>query len=270
MDKLSLNRRQRFLDELVTSRREYVVSSMIRCLNWNVRTPSLRRATKQMKWLEENSFDVIVLTEVKASQGCIYVKDRLVSLGYTVVFPEPEDEDYGVILAVRKIFKEVPKIYVDFLSYRVSFAVCNFSEKEVLLIGLYVPVWRNDEKRKFLEAFEKLISDESLKKRFSNWIILGDLNLLEPSHVPHYPVYREWEFFYNAFSKHGFMDAFRFFHPNEKEYSWFGREGNGYRFDHVFVSEAILPFIRNCFYLHEVRLDKLSDHSAMYLEIEAF
>jgi len=270
MDGLSLSGRQRFLDELVTSRREGVVPGRIRCLNWNVRNPSLRRAIKQMKWLEENGFDVIVLTEVKASQGCIYVKDRLLSLGYTVAFAEPEDEDYGVILAVRKIFKEVPNTYVDFLSYRVSFAACNFSEKEVLLIGLYVPVWRNDEKRKFLEAFEKLISDESLKKRFSNWIILGDLNLLEPSHVPHYPVYREWEFFYNAFSKHGFMDAFRFFHPNEKEYSWFGREGNGYRFDHVFVSEAILPFIRNCFYLHEVRLDKLSDHSAMYLEIEAF
>jgi len=168
------------------------------------------------------------------------------------------------------MFKEIPKIYIEFLPYRVSFAVCNFSGKDVLLTGMYAPVWRNEEKRRFLETFEKLISNEDLRKKFSNWIILGDLNLLEPNHIPHYPVYKGWEFFYNIFSKYRFIDAFRFFHPNEKEYSWFGRGGNGYRFDHVFVSEEILPFIRNCFYLHEVRLDKLSDHSAMYLETKSF
>jgi len=270
MGKLSFNGRQGFLDELITGKRRSIGSGIIRCLNWNVRNPSLRRAAKQMKWVEKNSFDIIVLTEVKLSQGCIYIKDRLTSLGYTVIFPKPEREDYGVILAVRKMFKEIPKIYIEFLPYRVSFAVCNFSGKDVLLTGMYAPVWRNEEKRRFLETFEKLISNEDLRKKFSNWIILGDLNLLEPNHIPHYPVYKGWEFFYNIFSKYRFIDAFRFFHPNEKEYSWFGRGGNGYRFDHVFVSEEILPFIRNCFYLHEVRLDKLSDHSAMYLETKSF
>jgi len=268
MDKVSLSGRQKFLDELVTTKQKSIDLETIRCLNWNVRNPSLQRAIKQIKWLEKNSFDVNVLTEVKLSQGGVYIKDRLTSLGYTVIFPEPKNEDYGVILAVRKFMKEIPRINVDFLPHRVSFAVCNFSRKNILLTGIYAPVWRNEKKKMFLGAFEKLMVEEDLRKRFDGWVILGDLNVLEPNHIPQYSVYKDWEYFYDAFSKYGFVDAFRFFHPNEREYSWFGREGNGYRFDHVFVTENILPFLQNCFYVHGVRLEKLSDHSAMCLEIK--
>jgi len=267
--KVSFNRRQKFLDELIDVKRKGIDFEAIRCLNWNIRNPSLGRATRQMRWLEKNSFDMIVLTEVKLSQGCVYIRDRLASLGYTVVFPKPENEDYSVILAIKKFFKEIPEICVDFLPYRVSFAVCNLSGKDVLITGIYVPTWRNEKKKVFLEAVEKLVKDEHLKKRFGGWMILGDLNVLEPNHVPQYLVYKDWEYFYANFSKHGFVDAFRFFHPNKKEYSWFGREGNGYRFDHVFVSENTLSLLQNCFYVHEVRSEKLSDHSAMCLEIKS-
>jgi len=269
MSKISLKGRQKFLDELTNSKPKNIDYETVRCLNWNVRNPSLRRATKQMNWLEKNSFDIIVLTEVKLSQGGVYIKDRLRSLDYTVIFPKPENEDYGIILAIRKFFKETTKLWIDPFPYRASFAVCNFSGKDMLLTGVYVPVWRNDKKKMFLESFEKLMTDENLRNRFGGWIILGDLNVLEPSHIPHYPAYKDWEYFYDVFSKHGFVDAFRLLHPNEREYSWFGREGNGYRFDHIFVSENIVSSLKNCFYIHEVRLKKLSDHSAMYLEIKS-
>lgn len=262
----SIGERQKFLDELAAKRKKDEFGT-IKCLNWNVRNPSLQRAMKQMKWLERKNFDAIVLTEVKLSQGCTYIKDRLISLGYTCIFPKPENKDYGVILAIKKGFKEIPKISVDFLPYRVAFAVCNFSGKDVLIIGTYIPIWKNEKKIAFLKSFEKLISDENLKKKFGNWIVLGDMNILEPNHLPYYPLYKDYEFFYESFGRQKFVDAFRFFHPNEKEYSWFSRENNGYRFDHIFVSEKILQILKKCFYIHDVRLERLSDHSAMYLEI---
>jgi len=270
MGKVYLDGRQKFLDEHINGKRKSVDSEIVRCLNWNIRNPSLRRATKQMNWLEKNSFDIIVLSEVKPSQGGIYIKDRLTSLGYTVIFPKPENEDYGVILAIRKFSNEIPKICVDYLPYRVSFAVCNFSGKDLLLTGMYAPVWKTEKKKTFVETFEKVMAKEDLRKKFCRWIIFGDLNVLEPNHISRYPVDKDGERFYNTFSNYGFVDAFRFLHPNEREYSWFGREGNGYRFDHIFVSENILPLLKNCFYIHEVRLKKLSDHSAMCLEIKPF
>jgi len=47
--------------------------------------------------------------------------------------------------------------------------------------------------------------------------------------------------------------------PNTQDYSWFGREGNGYRFDHIFISQSL--------YIHEPRLQKISDHSIMYMKL---
>jgi exodeoxyribonuclease-3 len=262
------NSRQKFLDELAAKRQESG-SDTTRCLNWNIRNPSLQRAMKQMNWLERNNFDVVILTEVKLSQGCAYIKDRLASLGYTTVFPRPENGDYGVILAVKKGFKEIPKISIDFLPYRVAFAVCNFSGNDVLIAGTYIPIWKNEKKKIFLKSFGKLISNEDLKKKFGNWIILGDMNILEPNHIPSHPLYKEYEFFYESFGKQNFVDAFRFFHPSKNEYSWFSRENNGYRFDHIFVSEKMSKILNDCFYIHDVRLQKLSDHSAMCAEISA-
>lgn len=266
MSKISFNGRQKFLDELISKKTKKLDSNIIRFLNWNIRNPSLQRATKQVKWIERGNFDIIILTETKFSQGCVHIRDRLKSLGYKVIFLKPENKDYGVILAVRNL-KEILKKSIKFLPYRTSSTVCNFYGNDILITGVYIPVWRNEEKKKFLDEFEKLIGNEDLKKRFDNWIIIGDLNILEPDHIPQYSQYKTWEYFYNRIGEYGFVDAFRLFHPNEKEYSWFGREGNGYRFDHIFVSKNILPLIKNCFYIHGPRLEKLSDHSAMYLEI---
>lgn len=267
MSKSSFEERQKFIDE-ITSGRKKPNSESLKILTWNIRNPSLRRAIKQIDWLEKSDFAIIVLTEAKLSQGCIYIRDRLKGFGYFAIFPKPEKEDYGIILASNKFFKEILDIPINFLPYRTSSVVCNFNGNDILVTGVYAPVWKNVEKAKFLEEFEKLISNRNLKKKFNQWIILGDLNVLESNHMPSYPQYKDWEYFYERLKNHGFVDAFRFFHPNEKEYSWFGREGNGYRFDHIFVSENLLPLLKNCFYIHEPRIKKLSDHSAMCLEIK--
>jgi exodeoxyribonuclease-3 len=267
MKNISFNERQKFLDETIHEKQMGPHTKIIRFLNWNIRNPSLKRAQKQIEWIERNNFDIIVLTEAKFSQGCIYIRDRLKSLGYTTEFTKPENDDYGVIVAVNNL-KEIVRNSIKFLPYRTSSLACSFYGKSILIIGTYFPVWRNKEKKKFLEEFEKFIANENIKNKFENWIIIGDLNILEPNHDPQYSQYKPWEYFYNKLIECGFVDAFRFFHHEEKEYSWFGREGNGYRFDHIFASKNILSLLSKCFYVHEPRLEKLSDHSAMYLEIK--
>ncbi|WP_228811960.1 hypothetical protein, partial [Nocardia otitidiscaviarum] len=40
-------------------------------------------------------------------------------------------------------------------------------------------------------------------------VITGDLNVVEPGHVPHYRVFGTWEYdFYRAFAASGFVDVF--------------------------------------------------------------
>ena len=83
------------------------------------------------------------------------------------------------------------------------------------------------------------------------------------------PEEREWVDRYLA---HGFVDAFRVFHPDEPDqYTWWSyitraRERNvGWRIDYFLVSEGLMPRVRDCFHLPEVMG---SDHCPIGLDIE--
>jgi exonuclease III len=66
------------------------------------------------------------------------------------------------------------------------------------------------------------------------------------------------------------IDAYRFLHGyGREEFSWYLKRGplrSGRRFDHVFCSPD-LKIVR-CEYLHEMRVQGLSDHSALELDFE--
>jgi exodeoxyribonuclease-3 len=93
--------------------------------------------------------------------------------------------------------------------------------------------------------------------------------VLGPGHQPHYPFFVPFEYdFYRALvTEHGMTDAFRHLHPHEREYSWVGRTGDGYRYDHAFCSRTLASQITACDYLHQPRLEKLSDHSALSVRL---
>ena len=57
------------------------------------------------------------------------------------------------------------------------------------------------------------------------------------------------------------------FNTDEKEYSWYSNAGNGFRLDHFFVSKSIKDYVTKCYYNHNYRETKISDHSFMSLEI---
>ncbi len=258
--------KQIFLDS--PTERKATGSDTIMCLGWNIQNPSLKRAVKQMVWLEEEGFDIVALSEAKHSRGCAYIKDRLASLGYTVVFPKPEGGDYCTILAARGVSERVSDLRIAKLTYRVPSLECDLFGRSVLVTGAYVPgPHAHSTQAELMGAFEELISDAKIRRKFKAWLILGDMNFLEPNHVPYHPSYKGMEGFYSAFGKHGFTDLFKLMHPKETDHSWISREGIGYRFDHAFATDSILPFVSSCSYLHGVRESGLSDHSAMLLEL---
>ncbi|ONK13110.1 hypothetical protein [Streptomyces sp. MP131-18] len=95
-----------------------------------------------------------------------------------------------------------------------------------------------------------------------------DLNILEPDHAPRYPVFGTWEYdFYRSFAAAGLTDAYCHLHPQTVEHSWFGRGGNGYRFDHAFLATAHHSRLLSCGYLHRPRELGLTDHSALALHV---
>jgi exodeoxyribonuclease III len=68
--------------------------------------------------------------------------------------------------------------------------------------------------------------------------------------------------------KAGYHDAFRLRLPTAAEYSWVGRTGDGYRYDHAFVSAVLEGEVAGCADVHEPRTQtRLTDHSGLSLRL---
>ena len=269
--------RQMFIHEIIASPTALTEkqSSKIKFLNWNIRNPSIKRAKEQSEWILQTNADVIILTEAKYSEGSRFIQDWLESHAFDVFLPQPpNNNDYCVMIATKRLISKRLELSVNFLPCRAVSIVSEIFLEKIRIIGLYVPSRgsverRNVDKRKFqyqIIDLLRLLADEF---QSSGFVICGDLNVLERNHIPHYSVFGEWEYeFYESFIKAGLVDAYRLVNPSTKEYSWFGKKGNGYRFDHFFVSTILSQSIVDCSYIHTPRSLKLSDHSAMYLEID--
>jgi exodeoxyribonuclease-3 len=242
-------------------------SSIISSFCWNIGNPSIDRARKQTAWLATQYFDLLLLTECRNSEGCFYIEKYFQNIGYHVMFPKPENNEYGVMV-ISRLKPEISEFskHMTFLSDRVKSVKIPFSGELIEIIVTYVPsrdasVRKKERKKEFLKNLLHCFKNNST---FNNRIFCGDLNILEPDHDPHYSFFENWEYdFYSNLSSFYLKDVYRYFNPTTKDYSWVGRTGDGYRYDHFFASNNLIPKIIACEYIHEPREKRLSDHSGL-------
>lgn len=257
------------------------MTNQLRILTLNIGNPSKERALRQVDWLDSRDEDIFVLTETKNSEGCAEIEEYFMpqqltifnfnssNQEYYVHFPKSQTNDLGVMIVskfpivnVREHF-ERESIYYS----RIVDVDIKIEEELVRVIGLYVPSRDISErkvtrKKEFIEKVEEILKAEKLSK----CIVLGDFNILDRNHVPHYSNFYEWEYeFYDTLINLGLIDSFRYFHPKEEEYSWVGRTGNGYRYDYLFVTEDLLKVAEDCRFVHETRMNGMTDHSGVVL-----
>lgn len=246
-----------------------------RVLVFNAQHSAPGRAYRQVEWIAtQEAADLVVVTEVGAGPGGAALTAALAEHGYgSVVAPEPAAADYRTVLASRGPALEPVPSGVDYLPHRAPAATVRVGGQPVLLLGLYVPSRgpkerRNEAKRAFQTAVSEALP--GLVAAFEGPVIaVGDLNVVEPDHRPHHAVYGEWEYdFYRSFAGAGLVDAFRVLHPMQAGHSWFGRSGQGYRFDHAFVTARHGAQVRGCSYDHRPVEAGLSDHAALALVLD--
>ncbi len=241
-------------------------------LTFNIGNPSPERAQRQLAWLASRDEQVLVLTETKASTGCNLLADAFGNAGYTVCFPLPGPGEYGTMIVTRVAATPDPfNDAIGYLTARAAAVTLPAPEGPLRVIGLYVPSRdaspdKTERKRRWLACCDTALASTARQPT----ILLGDLNILEPGHQPRYPFFAPFEYdFYRALaSTHGLTDAFRGVHPDAAEYSWVGRTGDGYRYDHAFCSWQLAGLVTSCQYLHEPRSHKLSDHAALTLHLD--
>lgn len=246
----------------------------LRLLTWNVQSASPARSRAQVAWLAaQEQAETVVLTEVGAGPGGTALVQALAEAGYQGLISPASGGDYRTVLATRLPHLTVLPSPVTFLPHRAPAARLTIGAHTVTLLGLYVPsrgprARRNEDKRAFQAAVAAALR-QLAKEKGSLVVVAGDLNVVEPGHRPHHAVFGAWEYdFYRAFAAAGFTDAFRHLYPDAVEHSWFGRAGNGYRFDHTFITSHHQQHLAACSYLHGPRQGGLSDHAPMTMHAE--
>jgi exodeoxyribonuclease-3 len=236
-------------------------------LAMNIGNPSRERAERQLEWLQERDEDILVLTETAPSRGCELIAERFGGARWEVRFPRPGEGERGVMIASRVGLAERGEDVISYLPARAELATLAGGVLEVL--GVYVPsrddsIVKTERKRRFIEDLS-----DGAREVPSQGVLIGDLNVLEPSHRPPYAWFQDWEYdFYDGLLTAGWVDAYRLRSPAAIEHSWVSHDGDGYRYDHAFVSAALAERVLDCSYVHETREPGLTDHSAMTLRLK--
>ncbi len=231
---------------------------MIKLVAWNIQAGGGSRILPIIKSIVSSQSNILVLSEFRNNNSGIRIRNRLLAAGYRhQAVTAPSKNDNSVLIASSLPFSS--ELYPDAdVEYTHNIVGAHFGAFSV--IGVYLP---HKKKHKLFEYITKIISGSDRP-----YIIAGDYN----SGINHVDQ-KGKSFWYTDqmknFSKLEYKDAFRLVHGEVTEYSWYSHQGNGFRYDHIYVHETLGGVITDCYYKHSWREEKLSDHSPMFLELKA-
>lgn len=231
--------------------------------------------------LENNHIDVLFLSETKKKESDLRVffddfpqYDCLINVHtptqyHGVVFLIHKECQYKQLpvnlgCATRKDTKSCDAANGRIIVFELNSGSKNLDSK-ITVVGTYVPnSGVKDEPDKFKYRTEiwdpTLYTYLNVLKQQGPVLWLGDLNIapqeIDVSHPKRMvkmagfrPKEREN---FNAFINTGWIDTWRYDHPNGREYTWLSyrpREGYGMRLDHVIVSEDLKDSLAGSFIL---------------------
>ena len=231
-------------------------------------------------WLQSADPDVVCLQEIKAMKEQLdlevfenagYKYNYWFSAqkkGYSGVAilskHEPDNVEYGT--GIESMDFEGRNLRADF--------------NGLSIMSMYLPSGTNDARLAHKFEYMDLIHDylNDLRSEKPNLVVLGDYNICHEAidiHNPKMkgvsgflPEEREW---LGKFIDSGFIDSFRYLHPEKQEYTWWSYRANarannkGWRLDYGMVSQPLQENIKRSVILSEA---VHSDHCPILVEIE--
>lgn len=248
---------------------------------WNVNSIAVR-LPHVLRWIEKEQPDVLCLQETKTIDERFPISDFL-NVGYNAVFIGQRTYNGVAILSPHEII-DVQRNFPDDTEEspkRLIAATINGAR----IVNTYIPngtelfsdyfKFKLDWLQRLRHFFETNCSKDS------DVLLCGDFNVA-PDERDVYDV-RAWEgklhfskperAALEHVRKWGFVDAFRLFHDDGGNYSWWNyREGaffkdNGLRIDHVWVSKSLAARCLRCWIDKEPRSwERPSDHTPVVAE----
>jgi len=251
----------------------------MKIISYNIN--GIRAAIKKglLKWLKNESPDIICLQEIKANIDQFNVLE-FEKLGYHCFWFSAQKRGYSGVAILSKI-KPNNIIYgcgVPEFDFEGRIIKAEFNNLNIF--SCYFPSGssgelRQDFKMKFLDFFYNFIKRN---KKDTPALISGDYNICHRAIDIHDPVRnkyssgfleeeRKWV---DEFLKLGFIDTFRLINPEPHQYSWWSYRANarlnnkGWRIDYHMLSNSLKDKIKDARILSNIHH---SDHCPILLEI---
>ena len=255
--------------------------SEIRLLSWNVNGIRSVKNKGFLEWLNRESPDILAVQETKARPEQLDA-DLLEPENYFTYWSYPERKGYsGVGLYTREQPARVSYNLGD-SKLEMEGRVIEAEYPGFILLNIYYPNGKQgqerlDYKMAFYDDF--LEYADSLRAAGKKLVICGDVNTAheeidlarpkENSKVSGFlPIEREW---IDRFVSHGYVDTFRHFNKEPAQYTWWDLKSGararnvGWRIDYFFVSEDLMPPVKDAFIMPDVMG---SDHCPIGLVLE--
>ena len=257
---------------------------------WNVN--SIRSRIDLVKnWLTAQEVDILCLQETK-TEDKFFPIEVFSKLGYYVSISGQKSYN-GVAIISKLPINDIKIGFDQVISKHKDLSILNQQKRiisavinDIRIINVYVPNGASIKSEKFIYKKEWLkCLQVYLKKIYSNDLpicLLGDFNIAPEDKDIHTPSnYRESIM---ASSKERQLlkdvldgkleDVFRIFEPGDKNWSWWDyrysawEKDNGWRIDHIYLTEDILSCANSCWIDKEPRSkDKPSDHAPVIVDI---
>lgn len=256
----------------------------MRIVSYNVN--GIRAAIKKglIDWLATDPTDILCVQETKATKGDVDLS-LFENLGYkSYWFSATSKKGYSGVAVFTKV---EPKnvIYGNGLAQSdAEGRVIRLDFEEFTLLNCYFPSGTSGDERQtykyqWLDEMQTYVNNLKLTK--PNIVLTGDYNIAHTEidiHDPKrnqktsgfLPEERDWM---TAFLKTGFVDSFRFMHPEATgAYSWWSQRfpsvrlnNKGWRIDYISVTEPLKEKIKSAAIYPDV---KQSDHCPIFLDLE--
>jgi len=212
-----------------------------------------------VKAFDDYGADVVVLGEYRANDSGGRIQEKLGGIGFRY-FAEGRagNKNDNTVAICSKVGFDVSELSnnLGVHSHRIIEAVFDGFR----LVGVYFPTKKF--KRPVFEYFMGYC-ERNVNEAVA---ILGDFNTGK-----HYidmkgkgVLYAEY---IDRIEEMGWVDGWRKFHGDKREYSWYSTAENGFRFDHAFCTPSFSQKLLRAEYDHRVREQGFTDHSALILDI---
>lgn len=225
---------------------------------WNIRQGGGKRITAIKAVIQTHSADILVLTEYRNNGAGDALLECLHHAGYSFTQNTSSSSTQNSLLIASRIPPLGSSVTQELGRDSHRYLLTNFHNFD--LVGCYfaqkemkIPLWQ------YLIYYAKANANRPT-------LFIGDFNTGRHYKDEDGATFHCADYF-ERLSQTGWVDAWRHFAGDRREFSWYSRMGRGFRIDHAFISPPLVPSLLACYYSHSEREDRVSDHSSLLVEL---